>query len=172
MTEDRLHQVAVPGAVIAYVGLGSNLQQPLEQIHRARDELAAIPGNRDLVCSPLYGSEPVGPGQQPDYVNAVAGFSTVLSAQELLCECQAIELAHGRERSRRWGPRTLDLDLLLFGDEVIDTEELRVPHPELSRRPFVLYPLFDIAPDLEIPLFGPISVLIGRCAPKGVWRLD
>lgn len=155
----------MPDTAVVYVGLGSNQDQPVRQVRTACRELADLPATRLLICSPLYKSAPLGPPDQPDYVNAVAALETGLTAAALLTELQALETHHGRVRGAvRWGPRTLDLDLLLYGDAVIDTPALQVPHPGLPERVFVLYPLVDIAPELEVPGQGPVRQLLARCA--------
>ncbi|MBN4057257.1 MULTISPECIES: 2-amino-4-hydroxy-6-hydroxymethyldihydropteridine diphosphokinase [Pseudoalteromonas] len=135
-----------------YLGLGANLNAPRKQIHAA---VAAIKALKDVefVCvSHDYASKPMGPQDQPDYVNAVACVKTALEPEQLLDLTQAIELEHGRVRKEeRWGPRTLDIDILLFGNDVIDTPRLTVPHYGLTEREFVVYPLFEIAPTLVLP---------------------
>jgi len=142
----------------AYVGLGSNLQGPVKQLERTFEELNAIPVTRLIKQSSLYRSEPFGGVEQPDFVNAVAALLTQLSAQDLLRELQRIENERGRERGDvRWGPRILDLDLLVYSDQIIDELDLSVPHPGISERNFVLLPLGEIAPKLTIPGLGQIS---------------
>jgi len=142
----------------AYVGLGSNLQGPVKQLERTFEELNAIPVTRLIKQSSLYRSEPFGGVEQPDFVNAVAALLTQLSAQDILRELQRIENERGRERGDvRWGPRILDLDLLVYSDQVIDELDLSVPHPGISERNFVLLPLGEIAPKLTIPGLGQIS---------------
>ena len=142
----------------AYVGLGSNLQGPVKQLERTFEELNAIPVTRLIKQSSLYRSEPFGGVEQPDFVNAVAALLTQLSAQDILRELQRIENERGRERGDvRWGPRILDLDLLVYSDQVIDESDLSVPHPGISERNFVLLPLGEIAPKLTIPGLGQIS---------------
>lgn len=158
--------------VLAYIGLGSNLDGPVQQIERALAELEALPQCRLQACSPLYRSDPIGPHGQPDYINAVAALLTGLSAEALLDQLQATEEAHQRVRTQHWGPRTLDLDILLYGDQRITSPRLQVPHPELARRPFVLYPLADIAPILDVPGLGSLPELIAGCPPQGLERLD
>ncbi|MGR8981179.1 MAG: 2-amino-4-hydroxy-6-hydroxymethyldihydropteridine diphosphokinase [Gammaproteobacteria bacterium] len=159
--------------VTAYIGLGSNLDDPVEQIKSARSACAALPNVRELAFSSLYGSPPMGPHDQPDYVNAVMAVATTLSAIDLLHELQSIENQQGRVRTgRRWGARTLDLDLLIYGDQKIDRTELTVPHPGIANRAFVLYPLYEIAPDLVIPGKGPVSRLIANCPLHGLQRID
>lgn len=150
-------------AVTAFIGLGSNLENPREQVSRALKELAAIPQTTLEKRSSLYRSEPIGPAGQPDYINAVARISTQLQPLQLLDALQAIEDAHGRKRELRWGARTLDLDLLLYGEQTIQHPRLTVPHPEMHRRAFVLAPLAAIDPDLKIPGRGSISDLLLVC---------
>lgn len=135
----------------AYVGLGSNLADPVRQVETALQELDSLPHTRVVKRSSLYRTAPVGYAAQPDFVNAVAQLETGLPAERLLDELQALEARHGRERSFPNAPRTLDLDLLLYGRLVLNTERLTVPHPRMREREFVLAPLREIAPDLEIP---------------------
>lgn len=136
----------------AYVALGSNLQQPIQQVRRALDELAALDATRLILRSSLYRSAPLGPQDQPPFVNAVAGLLTQLSAGELLLRLQAIERRMGRRTPiQHWGPRIIDLDILLHGDARSDTLELKLPHPGLMLRSFVLVPLAEIAPQLVLP---------------------
>ena len=164
--------MAVEGApVLAYIGLGANLANPEDQVRRAIAELDQLEESRLRRASPLYLTAPLGPVAQPDYVNAVAALETRLAPAALLAALQAIEDRHGRDRSGlvRWGPRTLDLDLLLYGQAVIDVPGLRVPHPELARRAFVLVPLADLAPlDLEIPGMGRLGELLAACPREGL----
>ncbi len=160
-------------AVCAFVGLGSNLDDPREHVRRALMELDTIPASRCTARSSLYRSDPMGPPDQPDYINAAAALDTELTAPALLRELQHIESAHGRVRKGlRWGPRTLDLDLLLYGAEEIDLPELKVPHPGLHERPFVLYPLAEIAPQLIVPGRGALQQLLIGCETQGLSRLD
>lgn len=158
--------------VDVFVGLGSNLESPKRQVQRAFDELDRVPHTRLSSCSSLYRSAPLGPAGQPDYINAVARLSTGLAADRLLSELQAIEQAHGRERLQRWGPRTLDIDLLLYGDEVIATPSLTVPHPEMHRRPFVLVPLYELAHGLTLPELGELARLVEDVGSDGLERLE
>jgi 2-amino-4-hydroxy-6-hydroxymethyldihydropteridine diphosphokinase len=158
--------------VVVYLGLGSNLSDPRRQLQQAISALEGIPKTRVLAVSSLYRSRPMGPQDQPEYINAVAGLETDLEPEALLDALQAIEHDQGRVRGRHWGARTLDLDILLYGDEVISTERLSVPHPGLHQREFVLYPLYELAPDLVIPERGPVSSLYRRCDPKGIERLE
>jgi len=156
--------------VDAYIGLGSNLDDPEVQIKIALQQLADA--GRLLQASSLYRSPPMGPQDQPDYINAVARLRTTLSADKLLTVLQAIEQQHARVRGRHWGPRTLDLDLLLYDQERIDSARLTVPHPGLSRRSFVLYPLAEIAPELVIPGQGALQTLLAHCPESGLMKLD
>lgn len=153
--------------VEACVGLGSNLGQPARQVAAALARLADWPGVSRLRASRLYRSAPWGDVDQPDYVNAVAVFGYAGDAATLLDGLLAIEREAGRVRDgRRWGPRTLDLDLLLYGDQQIDLPRLKVPHPYLSQRNFVLYPLAAIAPDLVLPCGTSLTRLCELC-PRG-----
>ena len=150
--------------VRCYIGLGSNLDDPDSRIASALEGLDRLPECELVAASPVYASTPLGPGDQPDYRNAVAALDTVLAPLELLAEMQAMERAHGRVRSRRWGERTLDLDLLLYGNIQLASDLLTVPHPGLSSRDFVLYPLADIAPpELPIPGLGRLDELLAQC---------
>lgn len=135
---------------IAYIGLGSNLASPIEQVRQALEGLATLPLSRLVISSSLYASRPVGPQDQPDFINAVAALETRLSPLALLDQLQALEQQHRRRRQRHWGPRTLDLDLLLYGNELIETPRLSVPHPQMTARAFVLAPLAEIAPSLNL----------------------
>jgi len=143
-----------------YIGLGSNLDTPREQVSRALTELAELSDCRNLTHSSLYRSDPVGPPGQPDYINAVACLETLLSPLQLLDALQAIEQTHQRVRIQHWGPRTLDLDLLLYGDQVIQNERLTVPHAFMLVRNFVLYPLAEIDPNLSFPDGKQLSKLL------------
>ena len=149
-------------AIDAYIGLGSNLEGPVDQLLKAFGELNDLPQTRLIKRSPLYRSRPLGPAGQPDYVNAVAWVQTALEAHALLDGLQAIELAHSRVRGERWGARTLDLDLLIYGDRRIDSERLVVPHPQMHCRAFVLVPLHDVAPGLLLPGLGPLKRWLRR----------
>jgi 2-amino-4-hydroxy-6-hydroxymethyldihydropteridine diphosphokinase len=136
------------------------------QVTDALQELADIPATSVIKHSQLYRSDPVGPPGQPDYINAVAELETELEPLQLLDQLQAIEAAHQRKRLVRWGPRTLDLDILLIDSETIDSERLCVPHPHMHEREFVLYPLAEIAPELKLPKGEPLSELLAKC-PMG-----
>lgn len=158
--------------VVAYIGLGSNLDNPRNQVSTAVEEMAATTGCRLGAVSSLYRSPPMGPADQPDYVNAVAQIGTSLSAEALLDVMQALEDKHQRVRSRHWGPRTLDLDILLYGDEVIRTPRLQVPHPGIAERSFVLYPLSEIGATLDIPGVGTVADLVSACPRAGLERIE
>ena len=134
-----------------YIGLGSNLEDPRHQVSSALKELQQLDNCRNLTHSSLYRSDPVGPPRQPDYINAVACIETTLTPLQLLDALQGIEQDHQRVRIQHWGPRTLDLDLLLYADQIIECDKLTVPHAFLQERNFVLYPLAEIAPDLPLP---------------------
>lgn len=156
--------------VVAYVGLGSNLENPAAQLARAVAELASLPGTTLRAQSPFYASRPVGPQDQPDFVNGAVELTTALTAHQLLDHLQAIEQAHGRERQQLWGPRTLDLDLLMYGNDSIYDERLTVPHAELPNRDFVLQPLIDLNPALMLPDGRRIQSLRAQC-PDNQLRL-
>ncbi|ECC7019895.1 2-amino-4-hydroxy-6-hydroxymethyldihydropteridine diphosphokinase, partial [Salmonella enterica] len=134
------------------IALGSNQASPLEQVNAALKAIAGIPDSRIVAVSSFYRTPPLGPQNQPDYLNAAVALDTALTAEDLLNHTQRIELQQGRIRkAERWGPRTLDLDIMLFGDEVINTQRLTVPHYDMKNRGFMLWPLFEIAPDLIFP---------------------
>jgi 2-amino-4-hydroxy-6-hydroxymethyldihydropteridine diphosphokinase len=156
---------------LAYVGIGSNLQDPAAQVKSALAELARIPRSRVLKSSSLYRTAPVGFSDQPQFINAVASLETALQPLELLGELQRIENLHGRQRSFKDAPRSLDLDLLLFDDQVIDRAELKIPHPRMHQRAFVLKPLLEIAPGLAIPGIGPAAARLPECADQIVDRI-
>lgn len=164
----------MPGTspTVAYVGLGSNLDDPIAQVRSALRELASLPQTQLAHASALYRSPPLGPANQPDYINAVAELHTTLSPVALLEALQNIEQAHGRDRhGEHWGPRTLDLDVLLYGQTILDGPRLRVPHPGLAARAFVLIPLAEIAPALQVPAHGPLSGLLAGLDAAGTERL-
>lgn len=156
-----------------YIGLGSNLAEPHRQLRGALDALAHLPQSQLTAVSSLYLSDPLGPPDQPRYNNAVAQLETSLAPLELLDALQAIELAQGRERkAERWGPRTLDLDILLFGDRLIDEPRLQVPHYHMHARAFVLYPLAEIAPTgLQLANGRTLIELVEACPFVGLERL-
>lgn len=137
---------------LAYIAIGSNLASPLEQVNAAVQALGEIPQSRVVAVSSFYRTPPLGPQDQPDYLNAAVVLETALDAETLLDNTQRIELQQGRVRkAERWGPRTLDLDIMLFGHETINTERLTVPHYDMKNRGFMLWPLFEVAPDLLFP---------------------
>ncbi|MDJ0909730.1 MAG: 2-amino-4-hydroxy-6-hydroxymethyldihydropteridine diphosphokinase [Woeseiaceae bacterium] len=144
----------------AFVGIGSNLDRPARQVELAMAALDEITDTCVTARSHLYRSSPLGGIEQPDFVNAAASLLTLLEPQELLEQMQAIERARGRERTdQRWGPRVIDLDLLVFADLVIDEPDLTLPHPGIGERNFVLLPLRELAPDLDIPGLGCVSAI-------------
>jgi len=148
---------------LAYIAIGSNLASPLEQVNAAVQALGDIPQARVVALSSFYRTPPLGPQDQPDYLNAAIALDTALNAEALLDNTQRIELQQGRVRKEeRWGPRTLDLDIMLFGDAVINTERLTVPHYDMKRRGFMLWPLFEIAPDLIFPDGESLSALLAQ----------
>jgi len=148
---------------LAYIAIGSNLASPLEQVNAAVQALGDIPQTRVVALSSFYRTPPLGPQDQPDYLNAAIALDTALNAEALLENTQRIELQQGRVRKEeRWGPRTLDLDIMLFGDAVINTERLTVPHYDMKRRGFMLWPLFEIAPDLIFPDGESLSALLAQ----------
>ena len=153
-----------------FVGLGSNQGDPARQLARAIDALAQLPDTRLMAASPQYWTDPFGDDGQADFLNAVVELETALEPLTLLHELQQIENDQGRIRDpeHRWGPRTLDLDLLLFDYRVVRTEELVVPHPRLAQRAFMLVPLADLAPGLDVPTLGRVSALLARLDRSGV----
>ena len=154
----------------AYVGIGSNLGDTRRQVESALEELGRLPRTRLVKRSSLYRSAPLGHAGQPDFLNAVAWLDTEMGAEPLLDELQAIERRHGRERSFANAPRTLDLDLLRYGDSVLDTPRLTLPHPRMHERAFVLAPLAEIAPEATVPGHGPVCELLARCAGQRIER--
>lgn len=156
----------------AFVGVGSNLDLPEKQVMQACRHLAQIEHAALLRQSSLYRSQPLGPQDQPDFVNAVVLLETTLPPYDLLDALQAIENQQGRVRGLRWGPRVIDLDLLLYGEDELETERLRVPHPGLTLREFVVYPLAEIAPDLILPSGESILSLQAACPMRGLQRLE
>jgi len=154
-----------------YVGLGSNLDDPEAQVRSGMRALETLPKTRVVGCSALYRSAPVGLAGQPDFINAVCEIETALDPETLLSALLKIEADHGRQRQIPNGPRTLDLDLLLYGGETIATPALIAPHPRLHQRAFVLYPLAEIAPELSVPGRGSVARLLAACADQPVQRL-
>lgn len=149
---------------LAYIGLGSNLNDPAGQVRRALGVIAALPESRLAAASRLYRSPPMGPADQPDYINAVAALETGLTPLDLLHALQATEQDFGRLRLRHWGERVLDLDLLLYDNQRLGSPELTLPHPGIGERAFVLCPLAELAPDLIIPGLGPLADLLAARA--------
>jgi 2-amino-4-hydroxy-6-hydroxymethyldihydropteridine diphosphokinase len=156
----------VTAPVRAAIALGSNLDHPEAQVTRGFDEIAALPGTRLLARSSLYRTKPVGYADQPDFINACALVETSLAPRELLDSLLAIEQAHGRKRGIPNGPRTLDLDIVLYGDRVIDESDLKIPHPRAHERDFVLKPLREVWPDAVIPAPSVIPAKAGIQSPK------
>ena len=146
-----------------FIGLGSNLNNPKQQVECALAALSAIPHSHLVAQSSLYRSDPVGPPGQPDYINAVAELETHLQPEQLLDHLQAIEQSHHRVREIHWGPRTLDLDIILFGKRHISTDRLSVPHPFATQRNFVLWPLAEVDPALFFPDGRSINDLLVAC---------
>jgi 2-amino-4-hydroxy-6-hydroxymethyldihydropteridine diphosphokinase len=155
----------------AFIALGSNLQDPAAQVSSALREIAELPGTKLLRHSSFYRTAPVGYDNQPDFINAAAEVSTTLQPLALLRALLALEARHGRERPFANAPRVLDLDLLIYDDQVMQTPELTLPHPRLHERGFVLFPLAEIAPDLDIPGKGRVSDLISACQDQGMEKM-
>jgi 2-amino-4-hydroxy-6-hydroxymethyldihydropteridine diphosphokinase len=156
----------------AYIGVGSNLEDPRAQVLAALERLGQLPHTRLVLASRLYRSRPFGPVAQPDFVNAVAGVLTQLDPTALLAELHAIESSMGRPpRHDRWGPRIIDLDLLAQGHERLEEAELTLPHPGIVERNFVLYPLAEIAPELELPGLGRVADLAAAVTAEGLTPL-
>ncbi|MBM3070551.1 2-amino-4-hydroxy-6-hydroxymethyldihydropteridine diphosphokinase [Enterobacter sp. RHBSTW-00994] len=148
---------------LAWIAIGSNLASPLEQVNAAVQALSEIPQSRVVTVSSFYRTPPLGPQDQPDYLNAAVVLETALDADTLLDHTQRIELQQGRVRkAERWGPRTLDLDIMLFGDQTIHTERLTIPHYDMKNRGFMLWPLFEVAPDLRFPDGDSLKTVLDR----------
>ncbi len=161
-----------PRWVPAYVALGSNLAEPVRQVARAFEALAALPGTRLMLRSSAYRSRPMGPVEQPDFVNAAAALLTQLDPVTLLRELQALETRLGREAPVvRWGPRLIDLDLLVYGQTRCNEAALTLPHPGIAERDFVLVPLAEISPSLDVPGVGRVDALLQRLAPPALERI-
>jgi 2-amino-4-hydroxy-6-hydroxymethyldihydropteridine diphosphokinase len=156
--------------MIAYIGIGANLGDASANVDDALARLAALDGGRLLASSGKYKTQPID-SSGDDYINAVACIDTPLDGLALLAALHAIELAHGRERSYRNAPRTLDLDILLYGDQRIDLPTLQVPHPRMLERAFVLVPLLEIAPDIAIPARGPARQFLPAVAEQGISKV-
>jgi 2-amino-4-hydroxy-6-hydroxymethyldihydropteridine diphosphokinase len=158
--------------VPAYIGIGSNLQNPIEQIARGFAGLNDLPSSRLVARSPLYRSAPIGPQHQPDFINAAAGLLTQLAPEQLLHELKRLERELGRAQPvERWGPRLIDFDLLVYGDLRLASAQLTIPHAGIPERAFVVYPLRDIAPDLEIPGIANLVELERRVAQSGIEKI-
>ena len=149
-----------------YIGLGSNIENPTMQIKNAIKALDELPGNKVLMNSGYYKSKPMGPKDQPDYINAVVEIETVWPADELLKKCQLIEQNQGRVKSRHWGERTIDLDILLYADQQIKTDELSVPHPGIDSRDFVYMPLLKMNPEVQVPGKGLLKIIVESASEK------
>jgi 2-amino-4-hydroxy-6-hydroxymethyldihydropteridine diphosphokinase len=156
---------------LAYVGLGSNIGEPRRQLQDALRELGALPQSRITATSGLYRSAPLGHLDQPDFLNAIAELDTGLAPGPLLDSLQEIEKRHGRERSFANAPRTLDLDLLLYGDRTMDTPRLTLPHPRMHERAFVLQPLLDLDAEISIPGKGRASALLTACGSQKIEKV-
>ena len=155
----------------AYISLGSNLGNPQKQVLTAITALNGLTNTKVTAVSHWYRSLPMGPQDQPDYINGVAKLDTELSAVALLRALLNIENNHHRKKLRHWGPRTLDLDILLYGSQIINQHNLKVPHPGMTTRNFVLFPLADIAPELVLPDGTSLARLLEICPPEGIVRL-
>jgi len=161
-----------PAVAHAYIGVGSNLDNPIEQVNAAIAAVRALAGTSSLRCSSLYRSAPVGVTAQPDFINAVCAVATTLPAETLMDALLAIERVRGRRRDGApGGPRSLDLDLLLYADRVQDAPHLSLPHPRLHQRAFVLYPLAELAPGLTVPGRGRVAELLEQCAGQRIEKL-
>ena len=158
--------------VPAYIAIGSNLQEPAQQVIAASARLGGLPRTHWVSRSALYRTRPIGPQDQPDFINAAAGVLTQLSARELLNALLDVERSMGRDRRERWGPRIIDLDLIWIVGEPIDEPGLQVPHPRVSARNFVLYPLADIASELKIPGLGWVRELKALVGGEGLIRIE
>ena len=154
------------------IALGSNLGNRLENLQGGLDALFDAPGLALVAVSPVYETAPVGGPQQPDYLNAVLIATTTLPAHAVLERCQGVEAVYGRIRDETWGPRTLDLDIIVYGDVVSHDPELTLPHPRAHERAFVLAPWHDIDPDAEIPSWGQVSDLLAKIGSADIQRLD
>ncbi len=157
--------------MLAYIGLGSNLKGPKAQIKRALAALNDNNGTELMTASSLYESKPLLDIPGPNYINAVCKIETKLSALDLLDLCQEIEESQQRVREVKWGSRTIDLDILLYGGQIILNKRLSIPHPEAINRAFVLVPLFEIEPEIKVPLLGPIKLLLDRINKLDVKKL-
>jgi 2-amino-4-hydroxy-6-hydroxymethyldihydropteridine diphosphokinase len=157
---------------VAYVGLGANIGEPRRQLETAIEELRTLSAPGNFLVSPVYRSAPMGHLDQPDFLNAVARLETGLPAEALLERLQTIERRHGRERQFANAPRTLDLDLLLYGERVLCTPQLTLPHPRMHERAFVLQPLLDLDSEISIPGKGKARDLLSICGSQAIDRID
>ena len=157
---------------VAYVGIGSNLDEPRSHVQLAFEDLDRIPGTGVLKRSSLYRSDPLGYADQPDFVNAVAEIQTSLPASRLLAELKEIEARHGRRRSFKNAPRTLDLDILLYGELTMSLAHLTLPHPRMHERAFVLKPLYEVAPHASIPGVGTVKDCLEKTSEQKAERID
>ena len=157
---------------ICYIGIGSNLNDPIGQVKTAIKHLQSLQETQLIAQSSLYQSTAIGPGQQADYINAVVKLETALPADALLAALQKIEHSQGRTRTVRWGARTLDLDILLFGNAVINSEHLTIPHPQMCVRNFVLIPLHEIAANLCLPSNQSLQSLCEQCGTLGLKKIE
>jgi 2-amino-4-hydroxy-6-hydroxymethyldihydropteridine diphosphokinase len=157
--------------LLAYIGLGSNLNDPKQQIKSAVISLNKSNNIKVTGLSSLYQSKPMDGSQQPDYINAVCRVETHLTALELLYVCQDIELQQHRVREKKWGARTIDLDIIIYGAQVIASKKLIVPHPGIIDRAFVLIPLYEIEPDLKVPVLGSLNELIDKIDTSELMKL-
>lgn len=171
-SKQQSNHSASRSSIVCYLGLGSNLETPKTQLQSAINSLHQHKNIQFLQQSHLYESDPIGPPGQPQYLNAAVKISTHLPADDLLDCLQKIELNHGRERNIRWGARTLDIDILLYGDHKINTERLTVPHIELKNRNFVLLPLADLDANLELPDGESLSSILATASTDGIKRIS
>lgn len=155
----------------AFVGLGSNLDDPISQIKRALEAVKKLPNTQFMAASSLYRTPPWGKIDQPDFINAIVKIKTKLTAHQLITELLGIEKNHHRIRNRQWEPRTLDCDLILYGDHIINDPALTVPHPRMQKRGFVLLPLAEIAFDLQLPNGECLAELLADCDCVGIEKL-
>jgi len=155
----------------AVIGLGANLGDPAAQLRAAIAAIGTLPGTRVLAVSSFYRTAPVGVAAQPDFVNAAVAIDTALAPRALLAALAGLERAAGRERTRAGAPRPLDLDILLYGERVVDEPDLRIPHPRLHERAFALAPLIEVAPGAVVPGRGPAADLLARCAGQRIERV-
>lgn len=169
----RLASSSESASIRVHVALGSNLGDRRQQLQSALLAMSRLPGVSALHCSSVYETEPMGPADQPDYLNAVCGFDYTGDARQLLGQLQLIEREAGRQPGgRRWGERALDLDIVLFGQQRIDEADLKIPHVGAAERSFVLWPLHELDSRLQIPGMGAVSELCTQCPEFGIRKLD